>query len=142
MLWLVLAATVLFLGLAARPAPSNSGRLRYVVPIAALVGVVLAFRFGPRMLAVVGPTIGWLAWSWLKGRASSGEATPPRGAPARAAMTREEALRVLGLKEGASRAEIIHAHRSLIKKVHPDHGGSDLLAQQVNEARRVLQSDV
>jgi curved DNA-binding protein CbpA len=57
-------------------------------------------------------------------------------------MTREEALRVLGLKEGASRAEIIHAHRSLIKKVHPDHGGSDLLAQQVNEARRVLQSDV
>ncbi len=30
--------------------------------------------------------------------------------------------------------------RNLIKKVHPDHGGSDLLAQQVNEAKRVLDS--
>jgi hypothetical protein len=47
------------------------------------------------------------------------------------------------LEQGPTRAArdaIIDAHRSPIKKVHPDHGGSDLLAQQVNEAKRVLQS--
>ena len=53
-------------------------------------------------------------------------------------MTREDALRVLGLREGATREAIAQAHRSLIKKVHPDQGGSDLLAQQVNEAKQVL----
>ena len=55
-------------------------------------------------------------------------------------MTREEALRVLGLEEGASSDDVTRAHRHLIKKLHPDQGGSSFLAQQVNEAKRVLQS--
>jgi DnaJ-domain-containing protein 1 len=68
----------------------------------------------------------------------SGRARRSPGMPA--AMSRQEALRVLGLREGASDEAITHAYRNLIKKVHPDHGGSDLLAQQVNEAKRVLLS--
>ncbi len=53
-------------------------------------------------------------------------------------MTRQEALEILGLQPGATRQEIIQAHRKLIAKVHPDKGGSDHLAQSINQARKVL----
>jgi len=58
--------------------------------------------------------------------------------PSSGAMTRAEALRVLGLSEGASPADIKAAHRRLMAQVHPDHGGSDYLAQQINAAKDVL----
>jgi len=54
------------------------------------------------------------------------------------AMTRRQALEVLGLQDGASTAEIIHAHRTLMKKLHPDHGGSTALAARVNQAKDVV----
>ena len=53
-------------------------------------------------------------------------------------MARAEALKVLGLQEGASVDEIKAAHRRLMANVHPDHGGSDYLAQQINRAKDVL----
>ncbi len=53
-------------------------------------------------------------------------------------MSRTEALRVLGLQEGASVEEIRAAHRKLILNNHPDRGGSDYLASKINEAKDVL----
>jgi hypothetical protein len=54
------------------------------------------------------------------------------------AMSRREALQVLGLAEGAAAPDIIRAHRTLMKKFHPDHGGSTTLAARVNQAKDVL----
>jgi hypothetical protein len=54
------------------------------------------------------------------------------------AMSEDEAYEVLGLHKGASRDDVMRSHRSLIKKLHPDHGGSTDLAARVNEAKDVL----
>ncbi|GLS27855.1 J domain-containing protein [Marinibactrum halimedae] len=53
-------------------------------------------------------------------------------------MDEAQALDVLGLKPGASEKEIHQAHKRLIQKMHPDRGGSDFLAAQINLAKKVL----
>ncbi|CAA6603540.1 conserved hypothetical protein [Rhodospirillaceae bacterium LM-1] len=69
-------------------------------------------------------------------KTSSGQQTPPR--PGQQRMSSEEAHAVLGLKPGASSDEIQIAYKRLIQKMHPDAGGSDALAAQINQARDVL----
>jgi len=72
---------------------------------------------------------------WRAAGQGDGDARRQNG---RSAMSEQYAYEMLGLAKGASPEEITRAHRTLMKKVHPDHGGSASLAALLNEARDVL----
>jgi DnaJ-domain-containing protein 1 len=62
----------------------------------------------------------------------------PRTAPSNpsdAAMSLDEARAMLGVGSGASEAEIKAAYARLMRRAHPDQGGSTGLATQLNIAR-------
>ena len=56
-------------------------------------------------------------------------------------MSRAVALEILGLPGDATFDEIVSAHRSLMRKMHPDKGGSDYLAKKINRAKEVLSGE-
>jgi len=53
-------------------------------------------------------------------------------------MTDQEAYEILGLQPGAGQEAIRESHRSLMKRIHPDAGGTGGLAARVNQAKDTL----
>jgi len=80
-------------------------------------------------------------WREAAGAEPSGDSAGAGGGPRAAAngqMTREEAYEILGLEPGATNEEINAAHHRLMRKIHPDHGGSNYLAAKINQAKDLL----
>jgi hypothetical protein len=75
--------------------------------------------------------------AWLD-RAHPDWRAEPAAEPHSGAMTRAEALEILGLAEGADEDAIRAAHRRLMRSAHPDQGGSAWLAARINAARDFL----
>jgi hypothetical protein len=119
-------------------AGEQTGRSLNEFDLSQLVG--LAATFDPESRALLESYLdrrfaGWRedAQSNAAGRQGGQVRRPPSGK-----MTEEEAYQILGLEPGASAEEIGRAHRLLMKKLHPDQGGSTYLAARVNQAKDVL----
>jgi DnaJ domain len=109
----------------------------------ATVALAVVGRVGLAFLAAAG------AWALLTGtmppwlrppQGRPGDGGGSRGIPPgrRTAISRSEALKVLGLEEGATEEQIRAAHKRLMLQIHPDKGGTSYLAAKINEAKDVL----
>jgi hypothetical protein len=143
-LWLLIGAGVLFVllgGLRAFEKASITSIKSLGAWVLALGGITLALmlvltgRGGIAIGAAV--MFGPLIWQQLKA-AQAGDRPTARPRRTSGAMSRAEAYEVLGLKPGATEAQIREAHLRLMRAAHPDHGGSDWLATRINQARDVL----
>ena len=56
-------------------------------------------------------------------------------------MSLRESYELLGIDENAPLEVIIKSHKELIRKLHPDKGGSSYLSAKVNEARDIILAD-
>jgi hypothetical protein len=124
------ALLVLLVWVGRRPARLTSVPRLWRALIAALVAVaavVSALRGGWILSLILVGLSAWLAQTARPAKA-------PPGSPERSLSLRE-AREILGVDEGAGRSEIDAAYRRLMRRAHPDHGGSTGLASQLNAAR-------
>lgn len=148
MIWFLLGTATLFLLMWLLRAFSRAsiGEIKTLLRWAgAIAGVSLALLliltgrggFGLFAFSLLVPLL-WDRWlgPFLNKRGAGTAQDPPRRAPS--GLSREEAYQVLGLKPGATEAEIRAAHRRLMATAHPDRGGSDWIAARLNQARDVL----
>lgn len=147
LLALAALAIVFAVVMARLPSKDAARLLRWVLGVG---GVVLGALLTIRGLAVagvplIGAALGFLGVAMRgakPGSSGTDQQTDGRSAaPSRTGMSVDEARAILGVGPDADEAEIRQAHRSMMKRVHPDQGGSDALAAKVQQARDVLLGD-
>lgn len=138
MTWLLIAAGALALlvwaGRGGLKAPRREWRLiAGGLALAALVAGTLSLLRGGWVLGLMLLSAG-LALAGLA-RAPAPRPGPAPVPPSPQGMSLSEARSVLGVGPDASREEIVEAHARLIRRTHPDAGGTDGLAAHLNAAR-------
>lgn len=107
-----------------------SGRLHWIAGAIAAVFPLLQ-RFFPLIMRVL---------PFLKKKKSSASNQPPSTQQS-TGIDKEKALQIFGFDTLPEESVIIQRHRELMQKNHPDRGGSDFLAAQINEAKEILLSE-
>ena len=113
--------------------------LKLFIFICLILFLIFLIRFNPNIVSVI-PLVFVLFFKWMpilnflknifynnKGQSLNFKT-----------MNRDEALEILGLDRNASKDEIIERYNKLIKKNHPDLGGSEWITKRINKARDIL----
>ncbi len=110
------------------------GRKLSELRLVELLQLAAEFRDDPESIKLLETYLDRAHSGWCE--SAEAEAARNRSAsPYSGRMSRDEAYQVLGLKLDAGEAEIREAYHRLMKRVHPDRGGSAALAAQINEAK-------
>lgn len=115
-------------------AGSRQGAALEQLDVRTLAGLLAEFDEESRALLVAYLDRRQPGWS----EDAQGHAAAGRAARSSGKMTEQEAYQILGVEPGASADAIARAHRTLMKKLHPDQGGSTYLAARINEAKEIL----
>ncbi len=124
----IATAAIVLIALAA------AGRIHWLGAI--LASLLAAIRFALPLLIRSLPFLQSLRQSQQQYQQQQNQQSNQKSAASN--MTRAEALAILGLDDSATENDIIQAHRKLIQKLHPDRGGNEYLATQLNLAKDVL----
>lgn len=110
---------------------------------AALVGAVLAAKGKPVIGAplLIGAALFFARQGKRRVRRAGRHHDHPAATPPRSAAVLAQARALLGVGPDADAQAIRAAHRRLIASVHPDKGGTEALAAQINAARDLLLAD-
>ena len=116
----------------------HSGRSLASLDMAELLALLAELgREDPKAVTLLEAYLDRRAPDWRAGPGDTGEggrAEP--GAPE--VLDERTALEILGLEAGAAPEEIKAAHRRLMTRLHPDHGGSTWIASRLNAAKDLL----
>ena len=115
-------------------AGSRSGAALEQLDVQTLAGLLAEFDDESQALLVAYLDRREPGWS----EDAQGHAAAGRAHAGSAKMTEQEAYQILGVEPGASAEAVTRAHRTLMKKLHPDQGGSTYLAARINEAKEIL----
>lgn len=112
-----------------------TGRLNWIV---AAIGALVPFIRRLAGLLRLAPILRAFRPGQSEAHARQRQSGQRDAPPSSAAMTRADALDILGLTASATTDEVVAAHRRLIQRLHPDRGGSNFLAAQINAAKALL----
>ncbi len=121
-LWLILGLGLIFLAV--------TGKLNIIF---AFIGsaIPLIARHAPNILRILG-LVKTIQSAQAKSQDSSAQP------PSTQQMSPQQALEILGLEAGPSKKQITDAHKRLMQKLHPDKGGNEHFAMQLNQAKTLL----
>ena len=119
-----------------------TGKLNWIS--AALTGAIPFLRRGVSLLRYA-PLFAGLA-SQVKRKAhgqtkDGADRHSPSSSNVSARLNLDQARAMLEVPKRASKDEIVAAHRKLMARNHPDRGGSNYIAAQLNEAKELLLKD-
>lgn len=120
---------------------SHAGEALSALDVETLIGLAVRYRQSdPQSAQLLEAYLDRREPDWRQGpeAETAGAGGSGAGGGPSGIMSVDEAYEVLGLKPGAAEDEVRSAHRTLMKKLHPDQGGSTYLAAKINQAKDVL----
>ena len=146
----ILIALMVLVRWFATPEPQDIKRILFLTAGLVLVGIgIMLFKYGAVIAGAVLVIIPMIRRFWrvllallyvrrMKNKLSQGNKKSCQNAPAQGVMSVKEAQEILGVDKLATKKEIKAAYVSLMQKNHPDQGGSEYFAKQLNQARDIL----